>query len=140
MKKLLFLLATILYLSSCSTPQYYRGVEYLDYSIFKANGIFVTESKRTSFEYETKGRISIVELSGYKQGKEIKTKQLSPYDEKKHEMKYISANYSDLCNFLCDKVKEVNGDGIINFTIINIPATTHHDSGIKITGLIIKRK
>ncbi|EOA57326.1 hypothetical protein HMPREF1214_02840 [Bacteroides sp. HPS0048] len=134
------LIMTALWLASCSTPQYYKGVNFLDYSVFKANNIFVTESNSTTFEYEAKGHISIVELSGYQKGKEIKSKQLSPYDEKKYEMTYLSVDYTELCKPLCDKVKEVGGDGIINLMIIDIPATSNNGSGIKLSGMVIKRK
>ena len=55
-------------------------------------------------------------------------------------MTYLSVDYTELCKPLCDKVKEVGGDGIINLMIIDIPATSNNGSGIKLSGMVIKRK
>ncbi|MEG0889909.1 MAG: hypothetical protein RSH25_15700 [Bacteroides sp.] len=134
-------LFVVILLSSCSTTQrHYKSVSFLDYSIFNKSGVFVTESNSAPFDYEAIGRIFITELSGYKRGKEVKSKIQDPYSEKKYEETYIGANYENMCSEMCDKIKSIGGDGIINFSIIEIPATTQNGSGIRLTGMVVKRK
>lgn len=131
----------VVLLSSCGTTQrHYKSTNFLDYSKFNKNGIFVTESNNAPFDYETIGRVFITELSGYKRGKEVESKIQDPYSEKKYEETYIKVDYTNMCNEMCDKAKSIGGDGIISFSIIEIPPTAQNGLGLKLTGVVIKRK
>ena len=68
MRKLLCIILIVILATSCATvklPQPYSYSNYIDYSAFTEQGIFVTESNSVSFDYQQLGSISVVEVGGW---------------------------------------------------------------------------
>lgn len=128
MKKSLFssILTLILLLTSCSPKSYMVEAQYLDYSMYSANRIFITESNSVNFEYSPLGTIKINIYSG----------------TVPHTNHWLDAKPQTGIRQLVDKAISVGANGIINLRIE--PFTTvigdEPRSGLSVSGMAIKRE
>lgn len=135
-KKSLIFITIILCFCSCS--RYVLSVAYIDYiSVTKDfNNFFLTESNSVNFNYETLGRINVMELPGYFESKISNDKNdLYKADIKfmGKQAKKIEVTPETTIRCAVNYAVKMGGNGIINLNIENLK------DGYIVTGMVIKK-
>lgn len=154
-KKVLFLLALLPFMFSCSTIgkfPYVQEASIMDYSQYEKKGFFITEANSVSFEYEAVGSVSAKVESGFEVigGKKIKAigddiyqKQMATKTKVSYG-EFVAATPNQALDLLYKKAVENNANGIINLKISPITQYTQAYgnivTGYFATGMAIKRK
>lgn len=144
MKIFLFISAVIL-LTSCVSLS--PIVNFIDYSAYNDDGIFLTESNSVNFTYEPVGSVQVLLYSSYRQ-KEPVSKELAK--ERKMEdaiygssstnlTVYQGATASDALNLAVNQAKKKGANAIINLKCDYFPAAKNAPSGWVVSGMAIRK-
>lgn len=143
MKHVLLLLLTFV-LGSCVT--YGPVTNYVDYSAYVKNGMFLTESNSVSFEYQPKGSIQVLLYNGYLPKSEAKeqTKSKMKEDGIYYQNTAMSSKFKNATLYealdMAVKIAEENGaNGIINLRYEYLPVIKSSPGGWQITGMAIQK-
>lgn len=139
MKKILIILS-IWFFASCAT--YSPVVNFLDYSAYTQEGIFLTESNSVSFRYEPVGSISVLLYSGYAISRQSMKKENKPEDDIYYNSP-ISSNYQnatiqEALRLTVEKAKSQGADAVINLKYQYIQAFKNVPSGWYVSGMAVK--
>ena len=146
MKKLLLISLgyTTLLLGSCSI--YRPVINYIDYSSFAQQGVFLTESNSVSFEYQPLGSLQVLLYSGFipKNGLKEKNKSRIKEDGIYYQSTAISSNFKDATltealDMAVEIAKGNGANGIINLRYEYFPRIKSSPGGWQITGMVIKK-
>lgn len=159
---LLPLLLLVTLLTGCGPskpPIFTQNVGYVDYYSTGLNGkILITESNSVSFDYIALGSIVVDESPGYESISAVtKTKEVLTDDElygakrqKKKIVKYEtgewrSASLSSALKAAVATADAMGGDAIINLhyepiRVYNESAARYINRGIRVSGMVVKRK
>jgi uncharacterized protein YbjQ (UPF0145 family) len=122
MRKMILIVAVLpLLFSSCVTERYTEISSVVDYSKYAKKGFFLSESNSVNFEYEAFGSLSVVVLSGKKQGEGYKV-----------------ASSDDAVRLLYEKAKDLGVNGLINVKFDY--STVNKRSLVTASGMAIKRR
>ncbi len=147
MKRILFFTAVVM-LASCST--YTPMVNFIDYSGYTDQGMFLTESNSVSFDYQPVGSINVLLYSGF-----AKTNQQPASTETKKEKvlsdgvyysgnsaqskgNYQTATIQEALRIAVQEAKSKGANGIINLSFEYVPYTKGSPSGWYVSGMAIK--
>jgi uncharacterized protein YbjQ (UPF0145 family) len=141
-------------MTSCFTTKLYEphwSAAVMDYSMLTNKGIYVNESDKVNFEYQTLASVMTKSVGGYisKKVKNVKNEQENINDVYYRETKakknkangynmiYISPSYNEALEVMVNKLEEIGANGIINLKISEERGETY--DAIKVTGTAIKR-
>jgi len=147
MKRILFFTAVVM-LASCST--YTPMVNFIDYSGYIDQGMFLTESNSVSFDYQPVGSINVLLYSGF-----AKTNQQpAPTETKKEKVlsdgvyysgnsaqskgNYQTATIQEALRIAVQEAKSKGANGIINLSFEYVPYIKGSPSGWYVSGMAIK--
>ena len=139
MKKLFFIGAMALLLSSCVVKYPYRQYAYsVDFTQFTNQGFFLTESNSVSFDYDPIGSVSAVVESGYEVLNKTSIEELNSNDDiytfeqlgKMKFGKYIYASPEAAIANLVETSKKLGANGVINLDVGYISAITDKNGSI----------
>lgn len=144
MKRLLFIFAVVL-LTSCVSLS--PIVNFIDYSAYNADGIFLTESNSVNFKYEPIGSVQVLLYSSFRQ-KEPVSKELAK--ERKMEdaiygssstnrTVYQGATASEALNLAVSQAKNKGANAIINLKCDYFPASKNAPSGWIVSGMAVHK-
>lgn len=135
-----------LFLVSCSPKMpYMASTNYVDYKAYTEQGIFLTESNSVSFDYTPLGSVSVTVLSGnvvdLRRSKYAHQDLNGERDDMEKYNKWKSADVNDAIAMAVEKVKEMNGNGLINLQVQPITEIVNKvtRSGYLVTGMAIKK-
>ena len=142
MKKLLLILFAAC-LASCST--YSPLINFVDYSTYNDQGMFLTESNSVSFEYEPVGSVNVLLYSGYVTSSPDRTVDYRAMDYRANgyvpttKVNYQDATIQEALRIAVEKAKEQGANVIINLQYSFIPAVKTTPPGWRVSGMAAKR-
>ena len=142
MKKL-FLALSVALLSSCVT--YSPLVNFIDYSAYNDQGMFLTESNSVDFDYTPVGSINVLLYSGYvKQTPEylVEDKAVDAVyysSSSTGRSKYQDATIQEALRIVVDQAKHKGADAVINLHYEYISAFKNQPAGWYVSGMAVKR-
>lgn len=139
-----FLLLLTMVLGSCVT--FGPITNFVDYSAYAQNGMFLTESNSVSFDYQPKGSIQVLLYNGYLPQPEAKEQAKSKmkedgiyYQNTTMSSKFKNATLDEALD-MAVRIAEKNGaNGIINLRYDYMPVMKSSPGGWQITGMAIKK-
>lgn len=120
MKRLLFLLFSIPLLSSCLSMEQVTTTEFIDYSRFHKNGMFITEANNVDFDYTPLGSVISVTRGAFR------------------NIWSFSVDKDKALSDIGKELKAKGADGLINMRVSNSYINYYYYTTI--TGMAIKRK
>lgn len=120
MKRILFLLFFIPLLSSCVSMEQITTTEFIDYSRFHKNGLYITEANNVDFEYTPVGSVISVTRGAFR------------------NIWSFSVDKDKALSEIGKQLKAKGADGLINMRVTNNYVNAYYYTTI--TGMAIKRK
>jgi len=142
MKKLLLILFAAC-LASCST--YGPVVNFVDYSTYNEQGVFLTESNSVSFEYEPVGSVNVLLYSGYAKQDPAKQTSLKQQGVDPRAMVvgspsvYRSATAQEALKIAVDQAQKNGANAIINLSYEFIPSGKNSPAGWFVSGMAVRK-
>jgi uncharacterized protein YbjQ (UPF0145 family) len=153
MKKGLIIAMMAFTMTSCFTTHLYEphwSAEVVDYSMLTDKGIYVNESDKINFEYQTLASVETRSIGGYvnkEKADNIDQKSINDiyYQEEKSKKakangfnkEYVAPKYDEALGVMALKLEELGANGIINLKI-RVEVGELYDK-IIVTGTAIKR-
>jgi uncharacterized protein YbjQ (UPF0145 family) len=153
MKKVFIAAMMAFTMSSCFTTNLYEphwSAAVMDYSILTIKGIYVNESDKVNFEYQTLGSVETQSIGGYVSKaqsdnstqetindvnyQEIKTKKAKAHGFNKE---YVAPSYDEALGVMALKLEELGANGVINLKVRAENGELYDK--ITVTGTAIKR-
>lgn len=120
MKRILFLLFLIPLLSSCVSMEQITTTEFIDYSRFHKNGLYITEANNVDFDYAPVGSVISVTRGAFR------------------NIWSFSVDKDKALSEIGKQLKAKGADGLINMRVSNNYVNSYYYTTI--TGMAIKRK
>lgn len=157
-KYILFLLITLLVLTTSCTPKHSVYIGLLDYRpAAEIYGVNITETNAVSFDYEPIGSLIVIEQSGKVEIKEVKDSPKNSndnigkarlfkqddfddlYDKSIEATNYANATSESIIKHMAKAAKDAGGNYILNFNVQRDPSDKNGQTLVA-TGMVVKRK